>query len=133
MRPKRKNPVTAVAKSAISHATALTLAPVLRRVGLAGAPVPLDTLAEAVRSATSAARLAILPATATRGEEADMEGGMDRAKVDTGAEVATPVEAVVRVRLVTPVVAMVICLATAPKVKNVTTVSSFRQLVQGKH
>lgn len=133
MRPRRKNPATAVAKSAISHATARTLVPVLRGVGLAGAPVAVDTLAEAVKSATSAARLGILPATATREEEAaDMEEDMDRAKEDTGAEVATPAEVVVRVRPVTPVVAMVICLATAPKVKSVTTVSSFWQPRQGK-
>ena len=132
MRPRRKNLATAVAKWAISHATARTLVPVLREVGLAGAPVAVDTLAEAVRSAISAVRLGILPAIATREEEVDTEEDMDRAKEDTGAEVATPAEVVVRVRPVTPVVAMVICLATAPKVKNVTTVSSFWQLRRGK-
>lgn len=53
-----------------------------------------------------------------------MEGVMDRAKGDTEAEVAMPVEAVVRVRRAIPAAATVICLATARKAKNAITVSS---------
>lgn len=69
MRPRKKNPATAVAKLAISHATAPTLALALPGVESAGAPVQVDILEEAaaaVRSATNAARLGILPATAMR-------------------------------------------------------------------
>jgi hypothetical protein len=127
-RPRRRNPATAVAKSAISHVTVPNPTLALPRVGLAGALVALvalDILAEAVRSAISAAMSDISPATAMRAEEADMEEGvMDRAKADMEAEVAMPVEAVARARRATPVEAMVICLATAPKVRNVITVSS---------
>lgn len=128
MRPRRRNPATVVAKSATSHATVPTLVLAVLAGVSAGTPVEVDILeaAAAVRSATSVARLGILPATALREEAAaaDTEGVMGRAKVDMEAEVAMPVEAVVRAKRATPVGAMVICLATAPKAKNATTVSS---------
>lgn len=133
MRPKRKNPATVVAKSAISHATAPTLPMEEVLAGesaeLAGIPAEVDIpeeVAEA-RSATSAVRLGILPATVMReaaAAAADTEAVMDRAKVDTEAEAAMEVEAVVRAKRAIPVEAMVICPATALKAKNVIIVSS---------
>lgn len=124
MRLKRRNHATAVAKSAISHVTVPTLTLVLPGVGLAGALVAVDILAEAVRSAISAVKLDTLPATAMRAGEAGMEEEvMDRAKAGMGAEVAMVVEPVAKARHATPVEVMVICLATAPKAKNVITVS----------
>lgn len=126
MHPRRKSPATDVARSVTSHATAPTQAlPVLAGES-AGTPAEVDIPEVAgARSATSAARLGISPAIAMREEAAaDMEGVMDKAKGDTEAEVVTIVVAAVRVRLATPVEAMVICLATAPKAKNVITVSS---------
>lgn len=129
-RLKRKNPVTVAAKLVISHVTAPTLPLEVLAGQSAGTPAEVDIpeeVAEA-RSATNAAKSAILPATAMREEAAaaaaaDTEGVMDRAKVDTGAEVAMEVEAVVRVKRATPVEVMVTCPATAPKVKNVIIVS----------
>ena len=126
MHPRRKSPATDVAKSVTSHATAPTQALAVLAGESAGTPAEVDIPEEVAgaRSATSAARLGISPAIAMREEAAaDMEGVMDRAKVDTEAEVVTTVEAAVRARRATPVGAMVICLATAPKAKNVITVS----------
>jgi hypothetical protein len=62
----------------------------------------------------------------------DMEVVTDRAKGVTEAVVGTPAEAVARVRLVIRVGGMVICLATAPKAKNVITVSPSGSLAQVK-
>lgn len=125
MRPRRKNLATVVAKSAISHAIAPTLALAVLAGGLAGAPAEGDILEEvaAARSVTSAARWGTLPVTVLREAAADTEGVMDRVKVDMEAEVAMVVEAVVRVRRAIPVGAMAICLATAPKAKNAIIVS----------
>ena len=132
MRPRRKNPATVVVKSATSHATAPTLVLAVLPAESAGTPAEVDILegVAVARSATSAARSGILPAIAMREEvAADTEGVMDRAKVDMEEEeVAIPVEVVVRVRRATPVGAMVICLVTALKVKNATTVSSSSSL-----
>lgn len=117
---KKKRHATAVGKPAISRAIALTLVPVAEELRVALADT-LVVAAEVVKSATNAARsdTSLVTALKAHTEGEDM---VVRAKAVTG--VATEAEAapVKEARLATRAEGTATCLATAPKVKNATTV-----------
>jgi hypothetical protein len=129
-----QNPATDAVKKAMSHVNAQTKSLAKAAVAVDGAaalvaaatPAAVVTLAvvvaAAVKNVTSAARSVILPVIALRAEElvTAVEVGM---VADTAAEAVVVVVAAVAARPATPAAASVTCLATAPRARNVTTVS----------
>jgi hypothetical protein len=130
-----QNPATDAVKKAMSHVNAQTKSLAKAAVAVDGAaalvaaatPAAVVTLAvvvvaAAVKNVTSAARSVTLPVIALRAEElvTAVEVGM---VADTAAEAVVVVVAAVAARPATPAAASVTCLATAPRARNVTTVS----------
>lgn len=119
---KKKSPAIAAAKSAISHATALTLALGVA-VGWVAAAVQdqAGTPVAAVKNVTNVARWDILLVIATKAVAAVTEVvGTDRVKA--GTEVVTEAEVPDRDRPATHAADTVTCRVIVPKVKNATTV-----------
>lgn len=117
---RKKSRATAVGKPAISRAIALTLVPVAEELRVA----LVDTLvvaAEVVKSATNAARSDTSLATAMK-VHTEEEGMVVRAKAVMAVAMEAEVAPVKEARLAIRAEDTATCLATAPKVKNATTV-----------